>query len=123
VRVRRRNSVLEALHLIRESAPRLGPVDQIALFYVAENPGISIAELAYVARVNMMTASRIARRLAASGEHGEPGLVDIRPNPADARGLMLFLTDRGVKLCHDIDHAIGLAVKIGLGDNADDTNK
>jgi DNA-binding MarR family transcriptional regulator len=104
--------VLEALELIREVTPKLGPVDQIALLYVAENPGISIAELAHVARVNMMTASRIARRLAGQGEGEGAGLVDIRPNPADARGLMLFLTPEGAALCAGIDRSIAASVTI-----------
>ena len=115
MRRRRRNSVLEALELIRDVSPKLGPVDQIALFYVAENPGISIAELAHVARVNMMAASRIARRLAAAGEGESAGLVDIRPNPADARGLMLFLTPEGEALCAGIDRSIEASVPIDCG--------
>jgi DNA-binding MarR family transcriptional regulator len=122
VRRRRRNSVLEALELIRETTPKLGPVDQIALLYVAENPGISIAELAHVARVNMMTASRIARRLAANGDGEGAGLVDIRPNPGDARGLMLFLTAEGEALCVSIDRSISAGVKIDAEQRVQVTN-
>ena len=111
--------MLEALELIRETTPKLGPVDQIALLYVAENPGISIAELAHVARVNMMAASRIARRLSGQPDGEGAGLVDIRPNPADARGLMLFLTRQGQALCASIDRSIDAGVKIDFGQLAE----
>ena len=68
--VRRRNSALEILELFRRALPQPTVTDLTVLFYVAENPGINIAELADVARTTLATASRVARAFAAPEAEG-----------------------------------------------------
>ena len=110
MRVRRRNAFLASLELLRDSAPRLTVTEQIVLLYVAENPGINIAELAMVARLNMATASRSARSLAARDVPGAlapyAGLVELMDNPKDGRGRLLRLSPAGLALCDELDGLI-----------------
>jgi DNA-binding MarR family transcriptional regulator len=110
MRVRRRNTVLAALELMRASAPRLTVTELTVLLYVAENPGINIAELAMVARLNMATASRSARSLAREDAPGAlapyAGLVELMDNPRDGRGRLLRLSPAGLALCAELDGLI-----------------
>ena len=69
-RVRRRNSILEAIEQLRKTEPRINVTEMVVFFYVAENPGINIAELAQVAGLNMATASRSIRALAGPEDEG-----------------------------------------------------
>src|SRR3954464_566076 len=115
-RVRRRNSVLEAIEHMRSVEPRMNVTEMVVFFYVAENPGINIAELAQVAGLNMATASRSIRALADADTDGalppHCGLIDIQPNPDDARGRILNLSDAGRMLCRQIDRVIRNAVPV-----------
>ena len=115
-RVRRRNSLLESIETLRSLEPRINISELVVFFYVAENPGINIAELAQVAGMNMATASRSIRALTSAETEGALppycGLVDIQPNPDDARGRLLFLSAAGKSLCRDLDRVIRNAVII-----------
>jgi DNA-binding MarR family transcriptional regulator len=115
-RVRRRNSVLESIEHLRSVEPRMNVTEMVVFFYVAENPGINIAELAQVAGLNMATASRSVRALADAETEGSLpphcGLVDIQPNPDDARGRILNLSEGGRALCRRIDNIIRNAVPV-----------
>lgn len=115
-RVRRRNSLLESIEALRALEPRINVSEMVVFFYVAENPGINIAELALVAGMNMATASRSVRALTSPETEGalppSCGLIDIRPNPDDARGRLLFLSESGRRLCRDLDRIIRNAVAI-----------
>ena len=117
MRVRRRNTVLAALVLLRDSAPRLTVNELTVLLYVAENPGINIVELSIIAKLNMATASRSVRALACRGTPGAlapyAGLVEVLSNPRDGRGRLLRLTQAGLALCDQLDSIIGRAVPIG----------
>jgi DNA-binding MarR family transcriptional regulator len=110
MRIRRRNTVLAALELMRGAAPRLTVTELTVLLYVAENPGINIAELAMIARLNMATASRSARSLAQQGAPGAlapyAGLVELMDNPRDGRGRLLRLSPAGLSLCAELDGLI-----------------
>jgi DNA-binding MarR family transcriptional regulator len=110
MRIRRRNTVLATLELMRVAAPRLTVTELTVLLYVAENPGINIAELAMVARLNMATASRSARSLGHEGAPGAlapyAGLVELMDNPRDGRGRLLRLSPAGLSLCAEIDSLI-----------------
>ena len=90
----------------------------MVFFYVAENAGINIAELAQVAGMNMATASRSVRALTSEKTDGALppycGLIDIQANPDDARGRLLFLSEAGRKLCRELDRVIRNAVTIEL---------
>lgn len=115
-RVRRRNSLLEAVEAFRAVEPRINISELVVFFYVAENPGINIAELAQVAGMNMATASRSIRALTSEETEGALppycGLIDIRPNPDDARGRILSLSDAGREVCRGLDRVIRNAVTI-----------
>lgn len=115
-RVRRRNSLLESIEALRAVEPRINISELVVFFYVAENPGINIAELAQVAGMNMATASRSIRALTSADTEGALppycGLIDIRPNPEDARGRLLSLSDAGRRICGDLDRIIRNAVII-----------
>jgi DNA-binding MarR family transcriptional regulator len=115
-RVRRRNSILEAIEQLRKTEPRFNVTEMVVFFYVAENPGINIAELAQVAGLNMATASRSIRALAGPDDEGalppHCGLVDIQPNPEDARGRILNLSEAGRALCRKLDRVIKNAVPV-----------
>jgi DNA-binding MarR family transcriptional regulator len=115
-RVRRRNSLLESLETLRALEPRINVSELVVFFYVAENAGINIAELAQAAGMNMATASRSIRALTSEQTEGALppycGLIDIKPNPDDARGRLLFLSEAGRKLCRDLDRIIRNAVPI-----------
>lgn len=117
MRTRRRNSLLAALELMGASAPRLTVTELKVLLYVAENPGINVAELAMVARLNMATASRSVRSLACENTPGAlapyAGLVQVLNNPRDGRGRLLRLTPAGIALCDQLDAIIGRADPIG----------
>lgn len=115
-RVRRRNSILEAIEQLRKTEPRINVTEMVVFFYVAENPGINIAELAQVAGLNMATASRSIRALAGPDAEGalppHCGLIDIQPNPDDARGRILNLSEKGLGLCRKLDRVIRNAVPV-----------
>lgn len=115
-RVRRRNSLLESIETLRTLEPRINLSELVVFFYVAENAGINIAELAQVSGMNMATASRSVRALTSEGSEGALapycGLIDIQPNPEDARGRLLFLSESGRMLCRELDRIIRNAVTI-----------
>jgi DNA-binding MarR family transcriptional regulator len=115
-RVRRRNSLLEAIEQLRAIEPRINVSELLVFFYVAENPGINIAELAQVAGMNMATASRSVRALTSEETEGALppycGFIDIQPNPDDARGRLLFLSSAGKAVCGNLDRVIRNAVVI-----------
>jgi len=117
---RSRDTVLQAAILVRSARPGLSLTDLIAFLYIAENPGISFAELAHVSQINKMTVSRIVRRLSGddadaaetSADRGQAALVRVEPNVADDRSLVVFLTSAGHALCAEVDHSIARAIQI-----------
>jgi DNA-binding MarR family transcriptional regulator len=60
-----------------------------ALHYIADHDGCSLSDVANVLDTNKSALTALARRLEASG------VVRRRPNPDDARGTNLFLTEKG----------------------------
>src|ERR1700761_7005863 len=103
MRKRRRNSVLESLEILRRNYPEIGLTGILVLLYVAENPGISIAEVAEVSGLTDATASRTVRALVAEDAEGALapalGLLEAARNPHDARGRALTLSERGRVVC------------------------
>lgn len=88
----------------------------LVFMYICENEGINVSELAQVCRMTEATASRSARALAAPGAPGalppSLGLVELRQDPFDGRGRLLFLTAAGRKLRDAVDESIRAAVTI-----------
>lgn len=60
-----------------------------ALYYVAKNDGCSLSDIANVLDMNKSAMTSLARRLESSG------VLRREPNPDDARGTRLFLTEKG----------------------------
>jgi DNA-binding MarR family transcriptional regulator len=60
-----------------------------ALYYVAKHDGCSLSDVAGVLDTNKSALTALARRLESSG------VIRREPNPDDARGTRLFLTEKG----------------------------
>jgi DNA-binding MarR family transcriptional regulator len=107
---RHRDSVLEALEILRGAEPAISLTHTLAFLYICENEGLNISELAAVCRTTMATASRTARALTAptAPDTMKPsaGWVESRTNPADSKGRVLFLTEAGRQLRAQIDVVI-----------------
>lgn len=104
---RRRDSLLEALELLRGAEPAVSLTHTLAFLYICENEGLNVSELAAVCRMTIATASRTARALTAPGApdslRPSTGWVESRPNPTDSKGRVLFLTDEGRRLRDQLD--------------------
>ena len=111
--MRRRNSFLESLVMLRGAHPEITINGIVAFLYIAENPGINIVELSQICGFNMPTASRVARSLGPEGVEGSLppylGLVDVFLNPRDPRGRMLSISEHGQAICKRMDAAIAAA--------------
>ena len=108
--LRRRNSGLDIMERLRAQGDGMTFNAMLVFMYVAENEGINVSDLARVCRMTEATASRSARAQAAPGVPGglPPylGLLDLRPDPYDGRGRLLFLSDKGRELRDQIDAVI-----------------
>lgn len=107
---RRRDSVLEALEILRQAEPAISLTHTLAFLYICENEGLNVSELAEVCRTTIATASRTARALTApnSPDSLKPaaGWVESRTNPTDSKGRVLYLTPTGRNLRDRIDIVI-----------------
>jgi len=114
--IRRRDSLLEALEVFREVHPPISTVHALAFLYICENQGLNISELADLCRTTCATASRTAHALGRSQKRADggftPPLVEIRPNPKNPKGRVVFLTPAGSKLCDQLDALIADAAPI-----------
>ncbi|MBX7250048.1 MAG: MarR family winged helix-turn-helix transcriptional regulator [Caulobacteraceae bacterium] len=114
--MRRRNAGLDIMERLRAQGDGMTFNAMLVFMYVAENEGINVSDLARVCRVTEATASRSARALAAPGVQGalppSLGLLELRPDPYDGRGRLLFLSATGRKLRDVIDQTIKDGVTI-----------
>ena len=115
--MRERDSLLQALLLLKALDPRVNVNEIIAFLYVCENEGLSIQELAFVARLTQSTASRSVRALGPpDSEWALPpatGLLAPYLNPSDGRSHVLHLSDRGRDVRAKLDRIIRKAAPIG----------
>jgi len=114
---RRRNTVLETMERLRALGEGMTFNAMLVFMYICENEGINVSELAQVCRMTEATASRSARALTSPNTAGalppSLGLVELRQDPFDGRGRLLFLTAAGRKLRDAVDESIRAAVTIG----------
>jgi len=107
---RRRNVVLESMERLRAYGDGMTFNAMLVLMYVAENEGINVSELAQICRLTEATASRSARALASPESPGAMppalGLIELRQDPYDGRGRLLYLTAAGRKLRDRLDETI-----------------
>jgi DNA-binding MarR family transcriptional regulator len=110
---RRRSSVLQAMETLRALHEELTPNAQLALLYICENDGMSVSELADMCGFSITTASRASRSLAEAEAPGSlapyVGLVELRPDPFDARSRLISLTAAGRRLRAALDGLIAEA--------------
>ena len=112
---RRRDTVLAALEAFRGLHAQVCVTQIVAFLYICENEGINLKELAFVCGATDATASRTARGLSHPDAPGSLspalGLVELRENPEDGRGRLLYLTDKGRAMRERIDQLIAQAVQ------------
>ena len=114
--MRPRDSLLEALSYFKEIAPGVTVNEIITFLYTCENEGLSVQELAYVARMTEPTASRSIRSFGPAGaDWARPpalGLVEAFLNPNDGRSRIIHLTDEGRAVRTRLDAVIKQAIAI-----------
>lgn len=115
--MRPRDSLLEALILLKGLEPRIGVNELVAFLHVCEQEGLSVQELARGAKLTQSTASRSLRSLGPAGSPwSQPpsvGLVEAFLNPADGRSHVIHLTAKGREIRDRLDEIIRSAVTIG----------
>lgn len=116
--MRPRDTLLEALLALKALEPRISVNEIVAFLYTCENEGLSVQELAHVARLTQSTASRSLRALGQPGSAwAQPpalGLVDAFLNPIDGRSHVIHLSNKGRDLRDRLDAMIKRAVTIAL---------
>jgi DNA-binding MarR family transcriptional regulator len=118
---RRRDTILAAIEAFREeNLPR--SLTGLTLFlYICENEGLTVSELAHIARVHVAMSARIVKTMA--GEAHETPLApervifELRSSPEDKRLKLIYLTERGRAIRARLEQLIADAVPIG-GDGA-----
>jgi len=115
--MRSRNAFLQALHLMKRLDPRISVNEVIAFLYAAENEGLTVQELAYVAGFTQSTASRSLRALGPADSPWSQGLalglVEPFLNPKDGRSHVVQLSAQGRELRERLDAIIRQATTIG----------
>jgi DNA-binding MarR family transcriptional regulator len=113
---RPRDTVLEALLALKALESRISVNEVLAFLYTCENEGLSVQELAFVARLTQSTASRSLRALGQAGsEWALPpalGLVEAYLNPNDGRSHVIHLSEKGRELRDRLDRIIARGVTI-----------
>lgn len=114
--MRARNALLQALHLFKALDPRVSLNEVIAFLYAAENEGLTVQDVAAVARLTQSTASRSLRALGPGESEWarQPalGLLEAYLHPDDGRSHVVQLTARGRDLRERLDAIIRQAVTI-----------
>lgn len=114
--MRTRNSILQALHLMKTLDARISVNEVIAFLYAAENEGLTVQEMACVAGLTQSTASRSLRALGPAGsDWSQPpalGLVEAYLNPNDARSHVVQLSAKGREMRDRLDRIIRQSVTI-----------
>ena len=114
--MRPRDAVLEAMLVFKGLDPRISVNEVIAFLYTCENEGLSVQELAFVARLTQSTASRSLRALGPpESPWSQPpalGLVEPFLNPTDGRSHVVHLSGRGRELRERLDAIIRAGVTI-----------
>lgn len=117
--MRSRNSILQALLAMKALDARISVNEVIAFLYAAENEGLTVQEMAYVAGLTQSTASRSLRALGPPESDWSQapalGLVEAYLNPNDARSHVIQLSATGRELRDRLDRIIRQSVTIQPG--------
>ncbi len=96
---RRRDTILAAIEAFREESLPRSLTGLMLFLYICENEGLTVSELAHVARVHVAMSARIVKTMA--GEAHETPLApervifELRSSPEDKRLKLIYLTERG----------------------------
>lgn len=116
VPLRRRNTLLACLTLLRKRAPDITVSEILAFLYVAENAGIRVKELAALMMTTQATASRAARALVSRGDPGAlapgRGWLVMSSNGRENISRHLYLTPLGAEVTSQLDVLIERAQPI-----------
>ena len=114
--MRSRNSVLQALLVLKALDARISVNEAIAFLDAAENEGLTVQEMADVSGLTQSTASRSLRALGPPESDWSQapalGLVEPYLNPRDARSHVIQLSDKGRDVCERLDRIIRQSVTI-----------
>lgn len=104
---------LRALDRLHETHPDLTVQQLRYLFFVAENPGLSIADVYRALGSNTSIASRTFAILSDIGTPSTEGLdlVEMRQDDKDRRLRRLFLTPKGLGFLSDLCGDLGFKQK------------
>jgi DNA-binding MarR family transcriptional regulator len=116
--MRRRNAILQVLHVLKALEPRISVNEVIAFLYAAENEGLTVQEMAGVSGLTQSTASRSLRSLGpkASSWSMAPalGLLEAYLSPTDARSHVIYLSPLGRETRDRIDAIIRQGATIAM---------
>lgn len=108
--MRRRNTILQALCLLKTLGPGISVNEVIAFLYAAENEGLTVQEMVSVSGLTQSTASRSLRALGPKDSSWSMapalGLLEAYVKPADARSHVIYLSARGREVRDRIDAII-----------------
>jgi DNA-binding MarR family transcriptional regulator len=114
---RRRDTVLAAIEAFREEGFPRGFTALILFLYVCENEGITVSELAHIARLPIPMTARVVKMLAGDAQElplaPERAILELRKSDADRRLKFAHLTARGRALRDRVEAIIADAVPIG----------
>jgi DNA-binding MarR family transcriptional regulator len=118
--VRRRDTILAAIEAFREESLPRSLTGLMLFLYICENEGLTVSELAHVARVHVAMAARIVKTMA--GEAHETPLApervvfELRSSPEDKRLKLIYLAERGRLIRARLEQLIADAVPIAPKD-------
>ncbi len=114
--MRKRNAVLQAMHLMKALDPGISVNEVIAFLYSAENEGLTVQDMARVSGLTQSTASRSLRALGPSdsawSQRPALGLLEAYLNPDDGRSHVIQLTAHGREIREQLDAIIRQSVTI-----------
>ncbi len=115
-RRRRRSTILESLEIFRRLGVPRGFNSMVIYLYVCENEGLTVTELAQVAKMSVASAARLTRIIAGTDplEPAPPEavLLELRSSTKDKRVSNVHLTKRGREVRDELEQIIRAAAPI-----------
>ncbi len=113
---RRRDTILAAIEAFREEELPRSLSSLMMFLYICENEGLTVSELAFVARVPVAKAARIVKMLAGEATEAplapERALFECRSSSQDRRLKFVYLAPRGRQICDRLEGLIAAATPI-----------
>src|SRR5215469_1226059 len=113
---RRRDSILAAIEAFREESLPRSLTGLMLFLYICENEGLTVSELAHIARVHVAMAARIVKTMAGEAHETplspERVIFELRSAPDDRRLKLIHLTERGRAIRARLERLIADAVPI-----------